>query len=179
MANLRHTVTRARRTGVTVEAGYWERLSDGARDGVEQLDREWRRAHPLRMSFSLSSLDDAKGDRRLFAIAWKDGRVEAAVSWLEGFAGGGRVLDLIRRRRDAEPGSIELLLRDCIAGFAAEGVEWASLGMAGSAGLRRYKQKFRPEWHDRYLVFPLLAAPMALLAVAWVHLVRERSKRGA
>jgi lysylphosphatidylglycerol synthetase-like protein (DUF2156 family) len=47
--------------------------------------------------------------------------------------------------------------------------------MAGSAGLRRYKEKFRPEWHDRYLAFPLLAAPMALLAVAGVHVIRKRS----
>ena len=92
-------------------------------------------AHRLKLGFSLSSLDEAKCGLRLFAVASRQGRVEAAVSWLEGFSGRGRVLDVIRRRQDAEPGCIELLLRDCIENFANESVQWASLGMAGSAGL--------------------------------------------
>ena len=54
-----------------------------------------------------------------------------------------------------------MLRRDSIESFARDSVEWTSLGLAGSAGLRRYKQKFQPEWHDRYLAFPLLAGPFA------------------
>jgi lysylphosphatidylglycerol synthetase-like protein (DUF2156 family) len=179
MSNLRHTVARARGAGVTVEIGHWEDLPQTTRAGVQDLERAWVRGHRLRFGFSLSSLDGATCGRRLFAVASCQGRVEAAVSWLEGFNGRGRVLDLIRRRPEAAPGCIELLLRDSIEAFATKGVEWTSLGMAGSAGLRRYKQKFRPEWHDRYLAFPLLAAPMALLAVAWVHVIRKRSGPGA
>jgi phosphatidylglycerol lysyltransferase len=179
MSNLRHTVARAERAGVTVEIGHWDELPQAARVGVEDLERAWLREHGLRFGFSLSSLEEAADGRRLFAVASREGRVEAAVSWLEGFSGRGRVLDLIRRRPDAAPGCIELLLRDSIQAFAAAGVEWTSLGLAGSAGLRRYKEKFRPEWHDRYLAFPLLAAPMALLAVAWVHVIRKRSRPGA
>jgi lysylphosphatidylglycerol synthetase-like protein (DUF2156 family) len=179
MSNLRHTVARARRAGVTVEMGLWEELPQATRASVQGLERAWARGRPLRFGFSLSSLEEARDGRRLFAVASRQGRVEAAVSWLEGFSGRGRVLDLIRRRADAAPGCIELLLRDSIEAFAARGVEWTSLGMAGSAGLRRYKEKFRPEWHDRYLVFPALSAPMALIAVAWVHLVRKRSRPGA
>lgn len=177
MANLRHTVRRARRAGVSVEMGRWVELGNGTRAGVEGLEDEWARQHRMQLGFSLSTLEEARSASRLFAVAVRDGRVEAAVSWLEAAAGGGRVLDLIRRRQDAEPGCIELLLRDSLESFAAADVDWVSLGLAGNAGLRRYKQKFHPEWHDRYLAFPLLAAPMALLAVAWVHLVRERARR--
>jgi phosphatidylglycerol lysyltransferase len=179
MANLRHTVSRARRAGVSVAIGRWPDLAAGSRAGVEEMEREWARHHRLKFGFSLSSLDEATCGQRLFAVASREGRVEAAVSWLEAGSGGGRVLDLIRRRQDAEPGCIELLLRDSIETFARQGVEWTSLGLAGHAGLRRYKQKFQPEWHDRYLAFPLLAAPMALLAVAWVHLFKEHARRGA
>jgi lysylphosphatidylglycerol synthetase-like protein (DUF2156 family) len=178
MANLRHTVARARRAGVSVEIGRWAELAPGSRAGVEELEREWGARHRLKFGFSLSSLDEARSGHRLFTVASREGRVEAAVSWLEAGSGGGRVLDLVRRRQNAEPGSLELLLRDSIDAFARQGVEWASLGLDGSAGLRRYKQKFQPEWHDRYLAFPLLAAPMALAAVAWVHLVKERARRG-
>jgi lysylphosphatidylglycerol synthetase-like protein (DUF2156 family) len=179
MSNLRHTVRRARRAGVRVDIGRWEELAPGTRAGVEELEREWARGQRFRLGFSLSSLEEARAGRRLFAAAWTEHRVEAAVSWLEGFSCRGRVLDLTRRRQDAVPGCLELLLGDCLEAFASEGVEWASLGMAGGAGLRRYKQKFQPEWHDRYLAFPLLAAPMAFAAVVWVHLVRRRSQTSA
>jgi lysylphosphatidylglycerol synthetase-like protein (DUF2156 family) len=179
MANLRHTVRRAHRAGVRVDIGHWEELAPGTRDGIEDLEREWARAHRFQLGFSLSSLEEARAGRRLFAAAWTAGRVEAAISWLEGFSGRGRVLDLTRRRQDAVPGCLELLLGDCLEAFAGQGVEWASLGMAGGEGLRRYKQKFQPEWHDRYLAFPLLAAPMAFAAVVWVHLVRRRSRPAA
>jgi lysylphosphatidylglycerol synthetase-like protein (DUF2156 family) len=179
MSNLRHAVARARRAGVTVEMGRWEELPPAVRVGVQELDRAWVSRHRLRLGFSLSSLQEATRGQRLFAVASRRGRVEAAVSWLEGFRGRGRVLDVIRRRPDAAPGCIELLLRESIELFATNRVEWTSLGMASSAGLRRYKQKFRPEWHDRYLAFPLLTAPMAALAVAWVHVVGKRSGPGA
>jgi lysylphosphatidylglycerol synthetase-like protein (DUF2156 family) len=74
---------------------------------------------------------------------------------------------------------MDLLIGDSLAKFAAEGVELASLGSVPlshgrlaeriypTRSLRRFKDKFAPDWQPRYLAAPSRAwAPGALVAVA-------------
>jgi lysylphosphatidylglycerol synthetase-like protein (DUF2156 family) len=168
MAGVRHSVTRARREGVVVERTTWAALGADSRRQVEEIQREWgRRRLPLR--FSVSEVDDARGDGRVWVTARRGGRLEAFVTWLPSADGQGAVLDLLRRRRDAAAGCMELLICESMEHFRRRGTGWVSLGLSASAGLRHFKAKFRPEWHDRYLVSPSVPRLVALLAAGWVH----------
>lgn len=180
LANVRHSVARARRAGIELVDGPWSSLPEAARRQVETLERRARRRPRLRLT--LSSVADARDGRR-WSLAVRNGRVEAAITWLDAAGMPGTVLDVLLRRPDAVPGSVELLIEAELARAAERGVEWASLGVCGSPGLpawlqalnppglRRFKEKFAPEWHDRYIVAPGLPLPLALLAVAAAHLV--------
>jgi len=99
--------------------------------------------------------------------------------------GRGRVLDLMRRASDAPNPAMDLLLAESLLGFASEGVEVASLGAVplshGSLAeriyrtksLRRYKDKFAPDWQLRYLVAPSRHRQLgAQLAVARAYCPR-------
>ncbi len=176
-ANLRHSVARARRAGVEILSGSWAELPPEVRAQLRGLERQWRRRHPIRLRLTLSSLADAT-DGRLWTVATCHGRVEAAVTWLDSADGHGVVLDLMRRRPDAVPGAMELLIHDGLVSAREQGRTWASLGVIGDhapAGLQRFKAKFRPEWHDRYVAAPGIPLPLALAAAAWAHLAPWRA----
>jgi lysylphosphatidylglycerol synthetase-like protein (DUF2156 family) len=95
-----------------------------------------------------------------------EGRVVGFVSWHRYDAGRGRVLDLMRRAPDARNATMDALIAESLLGFAAVGVERASLAcvpLGGgrlaetiypTASLRHYKDKFAPEWERRWLVVP-------------------------
>jgi lysylphosphatidylglycerol synthetase-like protein (DUF2156 family) len=176
-ANLRHSIARARRAGVEVLHGSWAQLPAAVHSQLRVLERQWRRRHPIRLRLTLSSLRDAT-DGRLWGVCTRQGRVEAAVTWLDSADGNGAVLDLMRRRQDAVPGAMELLIHEGLIRARENGRTWASLGVVGDhapEGLRRFKAKFRPEWHDRYVAAPGIPLPLALAAAAWAHLAPWRS----
>jgi phosphatidylglycerol lysyltransferase len=108
-----------------------------------------------------------------------DGRVVAFVTWHRFNDNRARVLDLMRRLPDAPNPAIDLLIGESLTRFAAAGVEQASLGSVPMShgrlaervyptrSLRRFKDKFAPDWQPRYLAAPSRAhAPAALVAVA-------------
>jgi len=106
-----------------------------------------------------------------FATVWRSGgRQELSV-------------DLMRHSDDAPPSTMEFLFVQLMQRGAAEGYQWFNLGMAPFSGiethplaplwnrigallferggefynfqgLRRYKEKFDPEWRPRYLASP-------------------------
>lgn len=185
MANLRHSMSRAARAGIEIRFADWQRLSAEQRAQVEALDSNWHRRHRLPVRLTLSSLRDAR-DGRLWALAVRDGRVEGFVTWLDTGDGQGLVLDLMRRRPDAVPGAMEAVIHDSLVRARERGLRWASLGVcpgaeprgrltAAAAGglnppsLRRFKDKFAPEWHERRITAPTLPRAVALAASAWVH----------
>jgi hypothetical protein len=186
LANLRHSLARARRAGVEVVRGPWSGLPADLREQVAELARTTRRRRRFALRLTVSELADAR-DGRTWALGVCDGRVEAALTWLPACGEPGLVLDILWRRPDAVPGSVELLIEDGIDRARSAGFGYVSLGVCGEArqpawlqrlnppGLRRFKDKFAPEWHDRFIVAPAMPRPLALAAVAMGHLAPARS----
>lgn len=200
MANLRHSVARAKRAGLRVEVGPWASLALPTRRELERVEREWSRRHRLRLGFSLSSFQEAKEDERLWVVVGSESRVEAFATWLPSGDGTGWVLDLMRRRRDSVPGAMELALVHSIELARCRCLEWVSLGVAGAdmetsggkfcrrvraffcpTSLRSFKEKFKPEWQERFVATPpsRICSRMAPLVVAWVHLTASPARPGA
>jgi phosphatidylglycerol lysyltransferase len=117
-----------------------------------------------------------------FANLWRGGRIELSV-------------DLMRYNEAAPKGVVDFLLIECMLWGRAQAFKWFNLGMAPLAGLeehalapawhklgrmvqrygetfynfeglRKFKEKFDPEWRPRYLAAPDgLAMAGALLDV--------------
>jgi lysylphosphatidylglycerol synthetase-like protein (DUF2156 family) len=183
MANLRHSVTAARRRALPIVHGPWSSLAASLRSELSEIDVEWRKDHRVRLGFSLSDFEDATVDERSWLVVSSQARVEAFVTWLPTTDQQGLVLDLMRRRRDAMPGAVEQALVEGIAAARQRGVEWVSLGMSADPrsrlvsrfnppSLRAFKQKFQPDWQDRYLLFSDGRAQRlaAMAAVAYLHI---------
>jgi phosphatidylglycerol lysyltransferase len=179
MANVRHSVASARRAGLVVLD--W---SPAWTAEVKDLSRAWLRAkRGGEMGFTLGAFDSAAGPETEARIAIDaDGRVVGFVTWRCYDRGRARVLDLMRRRPDAPNPTMDLLLASSLEGFAAAGVERASLAAVPlshgrlaehvypTVSLRRYKDKFGPRWEPRWLVVPhRRSVPWALRAVALAY----------
>ncbi len=177
-ANLRHSVSRARRAGVQVMTAPWDELPDAVRTELQELEWAHRRRRPLQFRLTLSTLKDAMDGRPWTLALGPSGRVEAAATWLDSTDRRGVVLDLMRRRDDAVPGTMELLIHSGLERARESGRSWASLGIVSGrapGGLRRFKAKFRPEWHDRYIAAPGIPLALAAAAAAWAHIAPWRA----
>ncbi len=176
MANVRHSVSSARRAGLRVVP-----YRSAVATGVERVSRQWlatKRGGEL--GFTLGGFDPAMFDRVDTRVALdQSDRVVAFVTWRPFDDGRGRVLDVMRRAPDAPNPAIDLLVAEGLLEYSQAGVEVASLGSVprshGRLGerfypadsLRRYKEKFSPTWLPLELVAPSRAAlPGALRAVA-------------
>jgi len=175
-ANIRHSVTSARRAGLRVVP--W---SDELRDQAARVSDAWLATkRGGEMGFTLGRFDPQGmvGSDCRVAIDGSD-RVVGFITWHPYDDDRGRILDLMRRLPDAPNPTIDLLIADSLGEFAAHGVEVASLGCVPSSrgplaerlyptiSLHRYKAKFDPRWEQRHLVVPSRhALPGALLALA-------------
>jgi phosphatidylglycerol lysyltransferase len=138
-ANLRHTITRAKRGGLTV-AWYPDGLgADTARlgPGLAQVDAAWHaESGPPEMGFTISrfSLDELQRVPVALALDAR-GAPTAFVSFRSTGADGGFVLDLIRRVPGGVPGAVEFCLAEAAARFRDAGATTLSLGLAPLSGL--------------------------------------------
>ncbi len=140
LANVRHTVTRAKKGGVTVA---WSATGpDGFEDAgdvlakMEALDAAWRADAGPQMGFTVGRFDQADLDSCGIAVARSgDGSLEAFVVLRHTGADDGWMLDLMRRRRNGVPGAVEACLVTAIEGLKAIGVTRLSLGLAPLYGL--------------------------------------------
>lgn len=118
---LRNKVSRARRAGVSVVEGDIDRLGPQ----LDEIDRLWLRSkgrHVKELKLMVGQRGGpAQPSRRLFAALDEAGTVLAYVSFSPVYgAQSGWLHDLSRRRPDALPGALELIVVTAIERFAAE-----------------------------------------------------------
>lgn len=139
VANLRHTVARARRGGVqvTVSTDGFRGLSDPRlASALRRLDEEWRRRNRPALGFTVGTFDPADTSPSLIAVGTNSTGDPVAFAVLRPTgADGGWVLDVMRRAPEAVPGAMEFALVTAIETLSRQGVRRLSLGLAPLAGL--------------------------------------------
>lgn len=185
--DVRTAVNRAGREGIRAEWITWSQAPLPLREQIVQLSEEWLAAKGLpEMSFTLGGLDELADDevRCVLAVDGK-GQVQGLTSWLPAYRCGapvGWTLDVMRRRSDASPGTMEFLIATAAVTFQNEGAEWVSLsgaplalppegdrraltrllelaGLAmepvyGFRSLLAFKAKFQPRYRPLWLLYP-------------------------
>jgi lysylphosphatidylglycerol synthetase-like protein (DUF2156 family) len=134
LANVRHTVTRARKDGVTVMRYDEETRTSRRDDQLSAISAAWLagKGGP-ELGFTLGRFDlDRLDDQEVYAAVTCEGtteeRVVGFVTWLPYEGGDAAVLDLMRRDDPCPPGVMECLIVDSVADFARRGRRTASLG---------------------------------------------------
>jgi phosphatidylglycerol lysyltransferase len=176
MSNIRHSVSAAKRAGLTVEP--W---SQELAEGVAEVSKAWLSTkHCGEMGFTLGRFDPEEISSTDCRVAVnEEGKAVGFVTWHHHDGGRGRVLDIMRRGPDAPNPTVDLLIAESLLGFAEAGLREASLAcvplsrgkmaerLYPTASLRRYKDKFNPSWEPRWLVVPSRRhLPGGLAAVA-------------
>jgi len=138
-ANLRHTITRARKGGVAFRfypAGIPAADRAALEPSMVEIDRAWSAAAGPRLGFTIGQYDPAELDRIAIAIATnEDGDAIAFATFRPTGVDGGWVLDLLRRTPGGTPGALEGCLAEAAAALRAAGAPTLSLGLAPLAGL--------------------------------------------
>ena len=138
-ANLRHTITRARKGGIAFRF-YPSGIPAGEREALEpsmvEINRQWSAAAGPRLGFTIGYFDPAELDRIAVAVATdSDGAAIAFATFRPTGVDGGWVLDLLRRAPGGTPGALEGCLAEAAAGLREAGAPTLSLGLAPLAGL--------------------------------------------
>ena len=168
-------------------------------DQMRAISADWLRAHPGgEKGFCMGRFDPSRLGKEWLAIALRPDtrRVEGFMTWVPIWGRHGWALDLMRRRLDSQPGTMEFLVARSAESAASRGEAMLSLSLSALArveesseerepdpgreflmehlarfydfkGLFRWKKKFAPSFEDRYLVYPHpLALPRVALALA-------------
>jgi lysylphosphatidylglycerol synthetase-like protein (DUF2156 family) len=180
-ANLRHSVSHARRAGVTARR-YDNAVRTPEGDArLHEISEAWLKTkHGPEMGFTIGRFDLQELHTQDTFVAEVSGEIVAFVNWYAFLDGQAVVPDLMRRRHDAPPGTMELLIVQGMQEFAAHGCELASLGGAPFAsttsrhgvieralglmyehggrlydgkGLFAFKEKFAPAWEPQYVLY--------------------------
>jgi phosphatidylglycerol lysyltransferase len=183
-ANLRHTITRARRGGVTFEFHQGLDAETRARlvPGLVRIDAEWQRSAGPGLGFTIGRFDPREIDTTAIAVAVEADGQPSAFATFRSTGHGGWVLDLLRRQAGGTPGCVEGCLVEGLTALGADGATELSLGLAPLAGLAGearnaderalvlaarlvhrwydvdglafFKGKFDPTWMPRYMAVP-------------------------
>jgi phosphatidylglycerol lysyltransferase len=137
-ANLRHTITRCRKDGVTFR---WFTRGIPAEeqalvDDMAAIDAVWRKKAGPQMGFTISHFHRN-------SLAWQpvsvavdgNGKAIAYTTFRKTGSDGGWVLDLMRRSPDGSPGAVEACIAEAAFAFKAAGATTLSLGLAPLSGL--------------------------------------------
>jgi phosphatidylglycerol lysyltransferase len=189
------------------KAGYQVRihqppLAADLLDELRQVSDEWlTMMHGAEKSFSLGWFDDD------YICSNPVGVVRAPDGWMTAFAvilseyqRDEMAVDLMRRRRAAEPGTMDFLFVSLFQWAREGGCETFNLGLSALAGigehpedptvervlhfvyehvnqfynfkgLHEFKDKYHPLWSPRYLIYPGAAS----LPAAWLAVVKANS----
>jgi phosphatidylglycerol lysyltransferase len=195
-AALRQTWRRAGRDGMRFEVIPPEQVG-GRIEQLRAVSDAWlAEKSTAEKGFSVGSFDPDYLSRCPCALVTVGERLVAFANVWPGGGRQELSVDLMRHLGDAPPGCMDFLFIECMLWGRAQGFGWFSLGMAPLAGLenralapawhrmgtfvyrhgehfynfeglRRYKEKFDPEWRPRYLASPGgIALPRILLDVS-------------
>ena len=198
-ANLRAMVNKTAKSGMTVR--FYNRgfqPEPAIDEQLEEVSQEWlteKRIDELGFSLGRFSLEGL--DRIPVFVSILNERIVAFCSWLPYRAGRAVVLDLMRKRKQVVPGTMDFLLYHALMRLKEMNYEEASLANAplanvsaprrplergvallfenmnafyGYKNLFRFKKKFAPRWEGRYLIYPKGAdLPRVAYALASVH----------
>lgn len=129
--NVRTSLNRAAKIGITATWGRYDALPHALRAQVGEVSEEWAAQKRVpEMGFTLGGLDELEDPDVLCCVATDtDGFVYGVTSWLPVYRNGTVVswtLDFMRRRGDAFPGVMEFLIAAAIL-HLRESVEVISL----------------------------------------------------
>ena len=164
---------------------------------LQEISEAWLAdKHAREKRFSLGAFDPEYLARTPMALVWQGERLLAFANLFLTGNKQEASLDLMRFAPDSPSGSMDFLFIALMRWARQEGYRWFNLGMAPMAGmtnrrqaplwnrfgalvfgrgerfynfrgLKRYKDKFDPEWEPRYLAVPGgIALPMILANVA-------------
>jgi phosphatidylglycerol lysyltransferase len=204
-ANLRQSVNRAEREGLT-----FEMLNpQGAHAHIDELRRvsdAWLQAQQAReKGFSLGYFDAQYVARNCVAVVRHQGRIIAFATLMHTEQHIEATVDLMRHVSNAPPGTMDFLFTKVMLDFQARGYQRFGLGMAPMSGmvthplappwhrvarfafergerfynfrgLRSFKQKFDPVWEPRYLAVRGGLAPV--FAMTDIAALISRGLRG-
>jgi phosphatidylglycerol lysyltransferase len=224
-ADLRYAIHRCEKQGISFQFARGPEALALHHEQLQAVSGRWLQSrHSPELRYSLGTLATLADPGIVVGLAFAaDGRLEAFVSWLPVPAKSAWTLDLMRRGPESAYGVMEALIVRSIDEARGRGVARLSLGVAPrviaspevsrgvdramramywgldrfqrSRTLRRFKEKFGPQWEDRYLVVPNAATlpevmvalarahvPTASAATAWLRLLlstRRRAMRDA
>lgn len=117
--NVRTSLNRAGKLGISASWGRYSELSHGVRAQVSEVSEEWAAQKKIpEMGFTLGGLDELDDDDVLCCVAVDDaGFVYGVTSWLPVYEEGKVVswtLDFMRRRGDTFPGVMEFLIASAV-----------------------------------------------------------------
>jgi lysylphosphatidylglycerol synthetase-like protein (DUF2156 family) len=133
-ANVRHSVTHAERAGLRVQLYATGALDAATRTELRALSDAWLAAKGgAEMGFTMGQLSPQghpSTGARVAVARDVAGRVQAFLTVVPAGGGRGWLLDLMRRRRDSESGTMDLLIARTAETLRDEGFERLSLSLA-------------------------------------------------
>ncbi|WP_350446853.1 bifunctional lysylphosphatidylglycerol flippase/synthetase MprF [Pseudomonas solani] len=191
MKDLRYTLSRGQRDGLSMEifdAGL------APLETLQAISEAWMQGKQVReKGFSLGRFDPEYLKHFRIAVVSFEGKAMAFANLLETSSSDLASLDLMRVHPEAPKLTMEFLMLNLLLHFKERGHERFSLGMVPLAGLqprrgapltqrlgalvfrrgeqfynfqglRRFKDKFQPEWEPRYMAVPAGLDPLVALA---------------
>ncbi len=200
---MRSAVNRLTKTGHTFKV-YQPPIQEDLLDELRSISNEWlTMVHGTEKRFSLGWFDDD------YIRSAPVGAVHTSEGWISAFANivpeyqlNEITIDLMRHRRETEPGTMEFLFVSLFLWAREQGYQGFNLGLSPLSGvgeqsadpaveklmhfvyenvnmfynfkgLHLFKEKFQPEWSPRYLIFP----GYANLTQAWLAVTAANSGR--
>lgn len=132
---LRNKISRAKRSGLVVEAGTVEQFSAE----LASVDRQWLRGkgrHVKEIEFLVGQIGGPAQEHRRLFVGILNGEAVAYISYSPVYGSRpGWLHDLSRRRPDVPPGVMETINATAIESFRSSGTGWLHFGFTPFTGL--------------------------------------------
>lgn len=173
-------------------------IKEGLIQKIHSVSNEWQKERQYdELVFSQGMFDSEElRDQTIIVVENQEEKIMAFANVIPDYAPGEATYDLIRNAKGAPNGVIEFLMAELFFYLKAEGYKSVNLGLVAMAGiengkniqeksikfaykkikafshfkgLREFKNKFGPSWHNKYLIYSndydLFSVPRALKKV--------------